>query len=65
MFADGLVERGHEDIDAPLARLVGLRLPPGADVAGAVDFVLTRLDAQHAEDDVAVLAVRLPGAPPP
>lgn len=59
MFTDGLVERREEDIDVSLARLAGLRLPPGAGVDELLTDVLTRLDADHAEDDVAVLAARI------
>ncbi|MFI0966264.1 PP2C family protein-serine/threonine phosphatase [Streptomyces sp. NPDC021080] len=59
MFTDGLVERRGEDIDASLARLAALRLPPGAGVDDLLDEVLVALDARHAEDDVAVLAARI------
>ncbi|MGW1893210.1 PP2C family protein-serine/threonine phosphatase [Streptomyces sp. NPDC002004] len=59
MFTDGLVERRGEDIDVSLSRLAGLRLPPGAGVEAVLDIVLGRLDARHAEDDVAALAVRV------
>ncbi|WTE73928.1 SpoIIE family protein phosphatase [Streptomyces sp. NBC_01615] len=59
MFTDGLVERRGEDIDASLARLAGLRLPPGAAVDELLDEVLLKLDARHAEDDVAVLVARI------
>ncbi|MGW3662375.1 PP2C family protein-serine/threonine phosphatase [Streptomyces sp. NPDC005141] len=59
MFTDGLVERRGEDIDESLARLAALRLPPGAGVDDLLDEVLVRLDARHAEDDVAVLAARI------
>lgn len=58
MFTDGLVERREEDIDVSLARLAGLRMPPGAGVDEVLDEVLARLDAQHAQDDVAVMAAR-------
>ncbi|MET7684817.1 PP2C family protein-serine/threonine phosphatase [Streptomyces sp. NPDC005423] len=61
MFTDGLVERRGEDIDASLARLTGLRLPPGQDVGRLLDEVLLRLDVQDAEDDVAALTARLRG----
>jgi hypothetical protein len=64
MFTDGLVERRGEDIDESLARLAGLRLPPGADAEELLDEVLVRLDARHAEDDVAVLAARIRRRPP-
>ncbi len=37
---DGLVERRGEDIDASLARLAGLRLPPGTGVDAVLDRVL-------------------------
>lgn len=59
MFTDGLVERRDEDIDESLARLAGLRLPPGAAVEAQLDEVLLKLDARHAEDDVAVMAARI------
>jgi hypothetical protein len=59
------VERRGEDIDVSLARLAGLRLPPGAGVDELLDRLLDRLGAHRAEDDVAVLAARIhrrPGA---
>ncbi|MGR4879796.1 PP2C family protein-serine/threonine phosphatase [Streptomyces sp. LARHCF249] len=59
LYTDGLVERRGEDIDTSLARLAGLRLAPGAPVEDIVTAVCDGLDAQHAEDDVAVLAARL------
>ncbi|WP_435228049.1 SpoIIE family protein phosphatase [Streptomyces sp. Tue6028] len=59
MFTDGLVEHRGEDIDESLARLAGLRLPPGADVDDLLDAILAKLDTRHAEDDVAVLAARI------
>ncbi|MFJ2829585.1 SpoIIE family protein phosphatase [Streptomyces sp. NPDC087263] len=59
MCTDGLVERRGEDLDASLARLAEMRLPPGAGVDELLDEVLVRLNARHAEDDVAVLAARI------
>lgn len=59
MFTDGLVERRDEDIDVSLARLAALRMPPGMEVEEVLDEVLARLDARHAEDDVALLAARI------
>ncbi|MGW2696069.1 PP2C family protein-serine/threonine phosphatase [Streptomyces sp. NPDC001296] len=59
LFTDGLVERREEDIDVSLARLAGLRVRPGAGVEELLADVLDRLDAGHAEDDVAVLAARI------
>lgn len=59
MYTDGLVERRGEDIDASLARLARLRLPPGAGIDALLDEVLVRLNARQAEDDVAVLASRI------
>ncbi|MFE0455203.1 PP2C family protein-serine/threonine phosphatase [Streptomyces sp. NPDC058914] len=58
MFTDGLVERRGEDIDDSLARLTGLHPAPGGTVQELLGDVLERLDAWHAEDDVAALAVR-------
>ncbi|MEV5797603.1 PP2C family protein-serine/threonine phosphatase [Streptomyces collinus] len=58
LFTDGLVERRGEDIDSSLARLAALRFTPGDGVDHILDTILARLDARHAEDDVAVLAAR-------
>ncbi|MEV7521477.1 PP2C family protein-serine/threonine phosphatase [Streptomyces sp. NPDC091371] len=59
LYTDGLVERRGEDIDTSLARLTALRMPPDARPEDVVDAVCEGLDAQHAEDDVAVVAARL------
>ncbi|XUM02467.1 PP2C family protein-serine/threonine phosphatase [Streptomyces venezuelae ATCC 10712] len=59
LFTDGLVERRGEDIDVSLARLADLRLPADSGPEQVVEEVLRRLDAHHAEDDVAVLAARI------
>ncbi|MDF3301518.1 PP2C family protein-serine/threonine phosphatase [Streptomyces tropicalis] len=63
LFTDGLVERRGEDIDVSLARLADLRLGPGQDVSALLDDILARLGAEHADDDVAVLAARLRNRP--
>ncbi|WP_225802932.1 PP2C family protein-serine/threonine phosphatase [Streptomyces sp. NK15101] len=65
IFTDGLVERRGEDIDLSLARLAALRLPAGSGPEQVVEEVLHRLDAHHAEDDVAVLAARVRARPTP
>ncbi|MFD6885751.1 PP2C family protein-serine/threonine phosphatase [Streptomyces sp. NPDC059957] len=59
LYTDGLVERRSEDIDTSLARLAALRLGSRTSLSEVVDAVCAGLDAQHAEDDVAVLAARL------
>ncbi|MFF0199954.1 PP2C family protein-serine/threonine phosphatase [Streptomyces sp. NPDC005017] len=59
LFTDGLVEHRGEDIDRSLDRLARLRFAGEPDVEAVLESVLTRLDARHAEDDVAVLAARL------
>ncbi|MGV9453980.1 PP2C family protein-serine/threonine phosphatase [Streptomyces sp. NPDC003635] len=59
LFTDGLVERRGEDIDTSLDRLTRLTFAPSTGVQDVLDTVLARLDARHAEDDVAVLAARL------
>ncbi|MXM64383.1 SpoIIE family protein phosphatase [Streptomyces sp. HUCO-GS316] len=59
LFTDGLVEHRSEDIDQSLDRLAGVGFRAGSDVQEVLDTVLARLDARHAEDDVAVLAARL------
>ncbi|MFG2945930.1 PP2C family protein-serine/threonine phosphatase [Streptomyces adustus] len=58
MFTDGLVERRGEDIDRSLERLAALRFPATAELDEILDSMLGRLDARHAQDDVAVLAAR-------
>ncbi|WP_329376761.1 serine/threonine-protein phosphatase [Streptomyces sp. NBC_01351] len=64
LYTDGLVERRGEDIDTSLARLTALHMRAGARLVDVVDTVCDGLDAQHAEDDVAVVAARLrPRAP--
>ncbi|MFI2736737.1 PP2C family protein-serine/threonine phosphatase [Streptomyces sp. NPDC018711] len=65
MFTDGLIERRDEDIDVSLARLAALRLPADSGPERVVEEVLARLDAHHAEDDVAVLAARVRARPGP
>jgi serine phosphatase RsbU (regulator of sigma subunit) len=65
IFTDGLVERRGEDIDVSLARLAALRLPRDCGPERVVEEVLRRLDAHHAEDDVAVLAARVRARPGP
>lgn len=59
LFTDGLVEHRGEDIDHSLDRLAGLGFEATAGVEDVIDTVLARLDARHAEDDVAVLAAQL------
>lgn len=59
LFTDGLVEHRGEDIDQSLDRLAGVRFEATAGVEDVIDTVLARLDARHAEDDVAVLAAQL------
>ncbi|EST34618.1 PP2C family protein-serine/threonine phosphatase [Streptomyces roseochromogenus] len=58
LFTDGLVERRGEDIDRSLARLSAVRFPVGGGLEDVLDTILSRLDARHAEDDVAALAAR-------
>ncbi|MFE0675406.1 PP2C family protein-serine/threonine phosphatase [Streptomyces sp. NPDC058867] len=59
LFTDGLVERRGEDIDHSLDRLARVDFAAATGVQDLLDTVLARLDAGHAEDDVAVLAARL------
>ncbi|MEU9331688.1 PP2C family protein-serine/threonine phosphatase [Streptomyces sp. NPDC048290] len=61
LFTDGLVERRGEDIDHSLDRLAAVRFTGTEGVEAVLDTVLARLDAAHAEDDVAVLAASLRG----
>ncbi|WP_256725663.1 PP2C family protein-serine/threonine phosphatase [Streptomyces sp. IMTB 2501] len=58
LFTDGLVERRGEDIDRSLARLSAVRFPVEGGLEDVLDTILSRLDARHAEDDVAALACR-------
>ncbi|MER6676985.1 PP2C family protein-serine/threonine phosphatase [Streptomyces sp. NPDC000983] len=59
LFTDGLVERRGEDIDRSLDRLARVDFASATGVQDLLDTALARLDARHAEDDVAVLAARL------
>lgn len=59
LYTDGLVERRGEDIDDSLQRLVRVRLPCTATVDEMADAVVRELDAEDAEDDVALLAARI------
>jgi serine phosphatase RsbU (regulator of sigma subunit) len=60
LYTDGLVERRDRDIDAGTKELVeALRECAGLPLAELCDRVLARLFLPDAEDDVAVLAVRL------
>ncbi|MGW7824181.1 PP2C family protein-serine/threonine phosphatase [Streptomyces puniciscabiei] len=58
LFTDGLVERRGEDIDRSLERLAAVRFPGGEGLEALLDIILGRMDARHAEDDVAALACR-------
>ncbi|MCU7826060.1 SpoIIE family protein phosphatase [Kitasatospora sp. DSM 101779] len=58
LYTDGLVERRDEAIDASLARLTHLRLPPDARGEQLLDAVLTGL-SPTADDDVALLTATL------
>src|SRR5205085_4649037 len=60
LYTDGLVERRDRDIDAGTAELTEvLRGCAGLPLGELCDRVLERLFLPDAEDDVAVLAVRL------
>ncbi|MFF9410816.1 PP2C family protein-serine/threonine phosphatase [Streptomyces anandii] len=59
LFTDGLVERRGEDIDQSLSRLTDVDFKSAAGLDAILGALLARLDAQGAEDDVAVLAARL------
>ncbi len=54
----GSSERRGEDIDRSLDRLAALGFAAGDAVDSVLETILGRLDARHAEDDVAVLAAR-------
>ncbi|SFF49602.1 SpoIIE family protein phosphatase [Blastococcus tunisiensis] len=60
LYTDGLVERRDRDIDAGTAELVAvLETCAGMTLQDLCDEVLERLFLPDAEDDVAILAVRL------
>ncbi|MGY1624119.1 SpoIIE family protein phosphatase [Geodermatophilus sp. SYSU D00965] len=60
LYTDGLVERRDRDLDTGTAALVAvLRESPGLPLVELCDRVLERLFLPDAEDDVALLAVRL------
>lgn len=62
LYTDGLVERRTLDIDASLERLTNLRLTVDEPLESVLDALLGRLMSSPAEDDVALLATRLPAA---
>jgi serine phosphatase RsbU (regulator of sigma subunit)/PAS domain-containing protein len=63
LYSDGLVERRDEAIDAGLERLRGLAQRPSAGLEAFTQALLTDLlPADGADDDVALLAVKLPDA---
>jgi serine phosphatase RsbU (regulator of sigma subunit)/CheY-like chemotaxis protein/anti-sigma regulatory factor (Ser/Thr protein kinase) len=65
LFTDGLVERRREPIDVGLERLRGALSDGPGGVEELCDHVLERTLGDHpAQDDVAVLAVRLLAEPP-
>jgi serine phosphatase RsbU (regulator of sigma subunit) len=60
LYTDGLVERRNRDIDVGTEELVSvLREVAGLPLDQLCDRVLERMFLPDAEDDVAVLAVRL------
>jgi serine phosphatase RsbU (regulator of sigma subunit) len=62
LYTDGLVERRDRDIDSGTAALVGAVAEcAGLPLAQLCDRVLARLFLPDAEDDVALLAVRISG----
>jgi serine phosphatase RsbU (regulator of sigma subunit) len=65
LYTDGLVERRDRDLDAGTAQLVAVLAEYAAlPLADLCDRVLERLFLPDAEDDVALLAVRLTRAVP-
>jgi serine phosphatase RsbU (regulator of sigma subunit) len=60
LYTDGLVERRNRDVDAGTAELMdALRENAGLPLDELCDVVLEQLFLPDAEDDVAILAVRL------
>ncbi|MFP5219188.1 MAG: SpoIIE family protein phosphatase [Actinomycetes bacterium] len=60
LYTDGLVEMRGSDLDAGLDALCRAVAGGPADLEELADSVLTRLDAGGADDDVALLLVRVP-----
>lgn len=61
-YTDGLIERRHRLLEEGRQRLVeALRRSTGTDVEALCDAVLDAMLDGSAEDDVALMAVRLPG----
>jgi serine phosphatase RsbU (regulator of sigma subunit) len=62
MFTDGLVERRAEVIDTGIERLAGAAGElTGPDLAAALRWIVPRVRAEDADDDIAVIAVRARG----
>ena len=64
-FTDGLVERRGESIEEGLGRLAQAAARPAGTLDELISSLIDQLAQSGAEDDIAVLAVRWRGVPPP
>ncbi|MFI8962723.1 SpoIIE family protein phosphatase [Streptomyces sp. NPDC053493] len=63
LYTDGLVEARGSDIDDRLAELTHVLTQPSPSLDQLCDTLLTHLVPSSADDDIALLATRLPAAP--
>jgi serine phosphatase RsbU (regulator of sigma subunit) len=64
LYTDGLFERRGETLDEGTARLeAAIRAIPADDLEQFVDDLLVAMAHEQHDDDVAVLAARMPAAP--
>ncbi|CAM5620704.1 hypothetical protein SGRIM128S_01061 [Streptomyces griseomycini] len=63
LYTDGLVESRDQSLDAGLDALRSVLTGPQMELEDACDFVLSTLDTQHGEDDIALLMARIQGLP--
>ncbi len=57
-FTDGLVERRGESVDAGLNRLLSIAATPPSDLDGWMSNLVSAMEQNDAQDDVAVLVIR-------
>jgi serine phosphatase RsbU (regulator of sigma subunit) len=65
LYTDGLVERRGEDVDLAIeeAAAVLAEAPAGQPLSDLLDTLTSQIAAEETDDDIVMLAVRIPGQP--
>jgi serine phosphatase RsbU (regulator of sigma subunit) len=65
LYTDGLVERRGHDVDLAIdnAAAVLAAAPAGRSLSDMLDVLTSQVAGQETDDDIALLAVRIPGRP--